>query len=61
MKRIILLEKISENLDTDTDPKVILLVHQNNYINSSMKKFDIPATNLNVLHNYFDSPNYFQI
>jgi len=39
--------------------KIILLDHQNNYVeNSKMsnaaKNFDIPVS-LNVLHNYFDS------
>jgi len=46
----------------DTDLKIILLDHQNNYVgNSSImsnaaKSFDILTTNLSVLHNYFDSP-----
>jgi len=44
-----------------TDLKIILLDHQNNYVeNSSMmsnaaKNFDILAISLNILHNYFDS------
>jgi len=51
--------EIFKNLDTDL--KMILLDHQNNYVrNSSMmsndaKNFYILATSLNVAHNYFDS------
>jgi len=42
------------------DLKIILLAHQNNYVeNSSMmsndaKNLDILAINLNILHNYFE-------
>jgi len=41
--------------------KIILLDHQNNFvgtlkiINNAAKSFDILATDLSVLHNYFDS------
>jgi len=44
----------------DTDLKIILLNHQNNFVeilkimNNAVKNFDILAS-LNVLHNYFDS------
>jgi len=44
----------------DTDQKIILLHHQNNFVGTlkvmseATKKFDILATNLSVLHNYFD-------
>jgi len=40
-----------------------LLNHQNNYVerlninDKAVKSFNILATNLNVLHNYFDNPN----
>jgi len=40
----------------------ILLDHQNNYVkrlciyDTAAKRFNIPAINLNVLHNYFDGP-----
>jgi len=46
----------------DTDQKIILLDYQNNFIrnilkimSNAAKNFDILATNLSVLHNYFDS------
>jgi len=45
----------------DTDLKIILLDHQNNFIgtlkimSNSVKNFDILATSLSVLHNYFDN------
>jgi len=44
----------------DTDQKIILLNHQNNLVrtlknNEQCKKFYVLATDLNVLHNYFDS------
>jgi len=45
----------------DTDLKIILLDHQNNFvdtlkiINNAAKNFDILTINLNVLHNYYDS------
>jgi len=44
----------------DTDLKIILL-DQNNFVgilktmSNAAKNFDILATNLSVLHNYFDS------
>jgi len=44
-----------------------LLNYQNNYVeisnmmSNAAKSFDVLAIGLNVLHNYFDSPNYFQI
>jgi len=43
--------------------KIILLAHQNNFVeilkimSNAAKSFDIPATSLSVLHNYFDGPN----
>jgi len=46
------------------DLKIILLDHQNNFagilkiMSNAAKNFGILATNLNVLHNYFD--NYFK-
>jgi len=45
----------------DTDLKIILLDYQNNFVgilkimNNAARNFDILATNLNVLYNYFDS------
>jgi len=45
----------------DTDQKRILLDHQNNFVGNSKimsnaaKDFDILATDLSTLHNYFDS------
>jgi len=45
----------------DTDLKIILSDHQNNFVeilkimNDAAKKFDILAIGLSVLHNYFDS------
>jgi len=46
----------------DTDLKIILLKHQNNYVGNSStmskyvaKSFDILATSLSVLRNYFDN------
>jgi len=45
----------------DTDLKIILLGHQNNFVGTSKimsnisKNFDILATSLSILHNYFDS------
>jgi len=45
----------------DTYLKIILLDHQNNFVeilkimSNAAKIFDILATSLNVLHNYFDS------
>jgi len=48
MKRTILL---------DTDLKIILLGHQNNFVGTA-KSFDIPATSSSVLHNYFVQQNF---
>jgi len=45
----------------DTDLKIILLDHQNNFVGilkimiNAAKNLDILATSLNVLYNYFDS------
>jgi len=45
----------------DTDLKIILLDHQNNFVgilkimSDAAKNFDILTTSLNILHNYFDS------
>jgi len=44
----------------DTDLKIILLEHQNNFVGTSKmsdaaNNFDILANSLSVLHNYFDS------
>jgi len=43
----------------DTDLKIILLDHQNNFVgtlaSNAAKHFDDLAINLNVLHNYFNS------
>jgi len=45
----------------DTDMKIILLDHQNTFVgtlkitSNAAKNFDILATGLSVLHNYFDS------
>jgi len=43
----------------DTDLKIILLAHQNNFVekvmSSVVKNFDILATGSSVLYNYFDS------
>jgi len=55
---MILLKQLK--IEVDTDLKITLLDHRNNYVgNSSMmsnaaKSFDIPAISLSVLHNYFD-------
>jgi len=52
--------EISKNLDTNL--KIILLDHQNNYVSiddNTTKSFNILATSLNVVHNYFDSPKLF--
>jgi len=44
----------------DTDLKIILLDHQNNFVDilkimsDAAKNFDIVATSLSVLRNYFD-------
>jgi len=48
----------------DTDLKIMLLNHQNNFvgtlkIKSNAKNFVILATSLSVLHNYFDSSTEF--
>jgi len=45
----------------NTDLKIILLDHQNNFVvtlkimSNGPKNFDILATSLNILHNYFDT------
>jgi len=45
----------------DTDQKIFLLNHQNNFVetlktmSNVAKNFDSLATSLSVLHNYFDS------
>jgi len=45
----------------DIDQKIILLGHQNNFVgtlkivSNAAKNFDISATGLSVLHNYFDN------
>jgi len=45
----------------DTDLKIILLYHQNNFdeilkiMSNVAKNFDILATGLRVLYNYFDN------
>jgi len=57
MERTIFFE-ISKDLDTSL--KIILLNHQNNYIeklNTISKKFC--DSSLNILHNYFDDPRKF--
>jgi len=44
----------------DTEQKIILLDHQNNFVetlkimSNAAKNFDILATSLSFLHNYFD-------
>jgi len=49
------------NILLNIDPKTTLLNHQNNSVgilkimNNDAKNFDILATNLSVLYNYFDS------
>jgi len=48
----------------DTDQKIILLAHQNNFrilkiISNAAKNFDILATGLSVVYNYFDSSKLF--
>jgi len=53
---------VSKNLDTDL--KIILLNHQNNYVeclsvDNNAKSCDILATSLSGLHNYFDGPTKF--
>jgi len=51
--------KVIKSLTIDTDKKIILLDHQNNYMERSSiksndaKSFDILATSLSVLRNYF--------
>jgi len=45
----------------DTDSKIILLNHQNNFVgilkimSNATENFDILATSLGILHNYSDS------
>ena len=52
--------EISKNLAGYRSAKIIISDHQSNYVGRSsimsnaVKKFDILATSLSVLHNYFD-------
>jgi len=61
MERTVLLKYLKILLDTDM--KIILLDHQNNYVerlnidDNTAKSFNVLLTNLNVLHNYFYDPN----
>jgi len=62
-ERMILLTYLkSKNLKLDTDLNIILLNQQNIYVkylsifHDTVKCFNILATSLNVLHNYFDGP-----
>jgi len=54
--------KVSKNL---ARYRKIILLDQNNYVeslsvdNNAAKSFNIRATSLNVLHDYFDDPNKF--
>jgi len=49
----------------DTDLKIILSDHQNNFVetlkirSNTAKSFDILATSLSILHNYFNSTKLF--
>jgi len=49
----------------DTELKIILLDHKNNFVgilkimSKAAQNFDILATNLSILHNYFVQQNYF--
>jgi len=49
----------------DTNLKIILLDHQNNYVGNSnndsnaAKNFDFLSINLRILHNYFDGSKLF--
>jgi len=58
-ERTILLRKSKILLDTDL--KIILLNHQNNFVgtlkitSNAAKNFDILAISLSVVHNYFDN------
>jgi len=59
--------EIFKNLTKITDLKIILLKHQNNYVeilsimSNTTKNYDILATSLNVLINLMIQQNYFQI
>ena len=58
--RITHFAEVSKFFSLDTDLRIILLDHQNNYIgrssimNYTAKSFDILAISLSVLHNYFN-------
>jgi len=60
-ERTVLLKYLKTYLDTHL--KIILLNHQNNYVerlsvdDDAAKSFNILATSLSVVHNYFDGPN----
>jgi len=55
MERTILLKYLKIELDTDL--KIIMLAHQNNYVgNSSMMSNAAKNLDILVLHNYFDGP-----
>jgi len=55
---------LKDKILLDTDPKRILLAHQNNFagtlkiMSNAAKNFDILATGLSILRNYFVQ-NYF--
>jgi len=59
--------EIFKNLTKITDLKIILLKHQNNYVeilsimSNTTKNYDILAASLNVLINLMIQQNYFQI
>jgi len=62
MKRTVLLKPLKIKLDTNL--KIILFEHQNNYMklyrsvdDNAGKNFNILAISLNILFNYFDGPN----
>jgi len=55
MERTILLKYLKIELDTDL--KIIMLAHQNNYVgNSSMMSNAAKNLDILALHNYFDGP-----
>jgi len=61
-EKTILLRNLKFCLDTDTDLKIILLDHRDNFVgttkimSNAAKNFNILATNnLSVLYNYFNS------
>ena len=63
MERTVFLKYLKIQLDTDL--KIILLDHQNNYVGRSSQLLDCQnflqpcSSRLNVLHNYFDGPTKF--